>query len=128
MLVRHINFCKWHSAYVLMRTFEYDGIIVEERYNYKKSEIGQNDVRNFWVYAILQMENNPVMVTCLCDPCLAYSTQHQLLKHLRAHPEEWLERDDVTLLSEPVLPQGTVDVSLEHAASGPEFAFRDLFP
>ena len=105
MLIRKINLETWQEGYYAMKRLNYTETIVEEHYVYElSSEDHQFDepVAAVWVFAILTIEDTPVMITSLLGPEFAFRGQAFVLEHLKSHPTKWLEQDDSTLLSAPV--------------------------
>lgn len=119
MLIRKIGLEKWQRSFLFMKRGGYDAAVVEEKYIYelndnKDLDFGERRVRNVWVYAILTIDGNPVMVTCLLGPDYAWKTQADVLLHVKNNPGLWLEKDGTTLQSAPIPRQEHLIDLLEH--------------
>ena len=105
MLVRRINIETWLEGYYAMKRFHRNEAIVAEHYVYEISSeesVFDEPVHGVWIFAILTIEDKPVMVTSFLGPDFAWRSQSFLLDHLRNNPNAWVDQDDSTLTSAPV--------------------------
>lgn len=122
MLVRKIGLGKWHQSFIFMKQNNYDNVIVEEKYIYRQrtsdfTDLSRQTVESIWVYAILTIDNVPVMVTSLLGPEHAWCSQERIIRFLRESPNNWLEEDHSTLLSLPTPRQERLVGLLERVVS-----------
>ena len=122
MLVRKIGLCKWRSSFIFMKQHNYDNVIVEEKNIYKQrtsdfTDLSKQIVESIWVYAILTIDNVPIMVTSLLGPEHAWCSRDRIIRFLRESPNLWLDEDHSTLLSLPIPRQERLAGLLERAVS-----------
>ena len=122
MLIRKIGIEKWQRGFLFMKRRGYDATLVEEKYIYETGanrdmDLGDRRVRSVWVYAIITVDGNPVMITCLLGPEFAWRSQTEVLQYVQGNRNLWLEQDDTTLQSAPIPRREHLIDLLERAVS-----------
>ena len=121
MLVRHINSFKWREGLLFMKRNDCKEAVVEEKYLYKEKtdnflNLSEQVVEKIWFHAIFVIETKPHKVTCLLGPEFAWRSRLDVLRHVRANPQLWLEQEELTFPAEPTPRPRIINDWLERAA------------